>query len=186
MIHEKGGGQVRMVNSTAILGLFQDVETAADAIEKLRQAGISDRDITVMSGSPQSAKALGRPQTKTYWLGVIVVLSAILGFLVGLFFDWATPYLFIIRVGGMPYAPIPPNIALQFEFTMLFMLAGAFLGFIWLTLLPSFGPQFYDPRITAGRIGVLVVGLQEQKDQARTVMAAEGAESVEEVARRRL
>lgn len=175
-----------MVESTAILGLFQDVDNTADAIEKLHEAGITDRDITIMSGSPHAARVMGRPATNTYWLGVIVVVSGVVGFLVGLFLDWATPHLFPIRVGGMPYAPIPPNIALQFEFTMLFVLAGAFLGFIWLTLLPSFGPQFYDPRITAGWIGVLVMGSSEVKDKARAVLEGQGAESVEEVERRRL
>ncbi len=128
----------------------------------------------------------GGRRTKTHWLAIIVVISGIVGFLVGLFFDWTTPYLFIIRVGGMPYAPIPPNIALQFEFTMLFVLAGAFLAFIWLTLLPAFGGQFYDPRITAGRIGVLVEGSQEMKDKARAVLETQGAESVDEIERRRL
>ena len=44
-----------------LLGLFNNVEAAADAIAGLHKLGVSDEKILVLSGSPYKPEMLGRP-----------------------------------------------------------------------------------------------------------------------------
>ena len=90
-----------MGDSIVLMGSFQDLERAADALDQLRALDITDQDITVLSSLPYSHKAMGRPEVKT-WLPVIAMASAAVGLLAGLFFTVVTPHLYVIRVGGQP------------------------------------------------------------------------------------
>jgi hypothetical protein len=52
-----------MTDATVLMGMFQDVERAADTLDKLREIGFSDDDITILSSVPYSHEMLGRPHT---------------------------------------------------------------------------------------------------------------------------
>ena len=60
------------------MGTFQDLERAADTLDKLREAGLEDDDITVLSSLPYSHEMLGRPH-KTVKLPYISLACAIAG-----------------------------------------------------------------------------------------------------------
>jgi hypothetical protein len=63
-----------------------------------------------------------------------------------------------VRVGGQPVVPIPPTALLQFEFTMIFLILGTFLGFLWLNLFPTFSKAYYDPKVSDGEIALIALG----------------------------
>jgi hypothetical protein len=145
-----------MTEDMVHLALFKEdaVDDAAEAIERLRQLGIKDKDMSVISGVPYSEKILGRPMVWTR-IPLIAISGAVLGALTSLFLNLGTPLLYPVRVGGMPFLPIPPTIVITFELGMLGLMLATFLGVFIETLTPSYGPKGYHPKISDGYIGIL-------------------------------
>jgi hypothetical protein len=161
------------------LALFDEeaLEEVTHAVDALRAMGISDRDISVISGVPFSDKMLGRPMSWTR-VPLIAMVGAVVGFLTAAFLNFGTPLLYPIRVGGMPYQSIPPAIVLQFELTMLGMLISTFIGVFVEMISPSFGPSGYDARVTDGQIGVLFQSNPDLDPQLHETLKVLGAEIV--------
>jgi hypothetical protein len=172
-----------MANSTVLTGSFQDLERTADTLDQLRALGIADQDITILSSLPYSPRALGRPHIKT-WLPLITLASAVAGLLVGLFFAVVTPYLYVIRVGGQPIAPAPPTALLLYAFTMLVLIVGTFTGVVILNNLPTTGPRYDGPAPVDDRISVLFRCSADKKEAALEILETQGAEGIDEPARR--
>jgi hypothetical protein len=168
-----------MVDSIVLIGSFHDLERAADALDQLRALGVLDQDITVLSSLPYSAKAMGRPEVKS-WLPVVTMTSAVVGLLIGLFFTVVTPYLYVIRVGGQPIVPKPTTALLLYEFTMLVLILGTFVGVLAMSNLPAGGPQYDGPALTDDRIGLLFQCSSEKGEAARAILESQGAEDVRE------
>jgi hypothetical protein len=174
-----------MADSAVLMATFQDLDRTVNALDDLRDLGIPEKDITIMSSVPYSAEMMGRPHHKTI-LPVISLVSAVLGLLVGLFYTVGTPSLYSISVGGQPFIPPPPTALLLYEFTMLFLVIGTFLGMLWINLYPSYGPQYYNRNLTNGRISLLIHCRPDQEEEARRVLDGQEAESIEEAERRPL
>ena len=174
-----------MGDSSVLMATFQDLDRTTDALDGLRGLGIADRDIELSSSVPYSAEMLGRPKRKTV-LPIISLISAILGFGVGLFYTVGTPNLYPLMVGGQPFVPGPPTALLLYEFTMLFLLIGTFLGMLWINLFPSYGPQYYDRKLTDGRIALVLRCRPDQKEASRVVLEDQEAEDIGEPERRPL
>ena len=81
---------------------------------------------------------------------------------------------------------MPPTALLQFEFTMIFLIRGTFLGFMWLNLFPALGPTHYDRKISDGEIGLIVQCRQDEKNSVRALLEFQEAENVHEAERRPL
>jgi hypothetical protein len=72
-----------MTDSVTLLALFEDVDPAANAIEKLHDLGVGDGEMNVISGVPFPGRVLGRPSAITN-VSKIALTGAILGMLFGL------------------------------------------------------------------------------------------------------
>ena len=138
-----------------VLGLFEEVSSAAAAIEGVRRIGVPDNRVSVMSGIPIRPRLLGRRPGRN-WLAPVALLGALLGMGAALTLLIGAPLLYPLYQGGQPLIPIPPSIIITFELTMLGTMWVTFGGFVLLNRFPRFGRPVYDPRITAGKIGVLV------------------------------
>jgi hypothetical protein len=143
-----------MSEGTVHLALFTDIDPATQAIDKLRELGIADKDMSIVSGVPFSDKMLGRPIT---WTRVpqIGIAGFLVGFVISLFLNFGTPLLYPVRVGGMPYLSIPTSLILIFEISMLGLMISTFLGVIWESAFPSFGPRVYHPEVSDGKIALV-------------------------------
>lgn len=137
-----------------LLGLFQEVDAAGDAVEALRKVGVSNRHLRVLSAFPLAPEVVGRKHPH-HKLGLAAGVGALLGFMAALFFTVITPQLYPIIVGGRPLVNGPPMFILLFELTMLGALLGGFVGFFWQGGFPSTG-GLYDDRIAGGYFGVWV------------------------------
>lgn len=168
-----------MTEENTMMGSFQDLDSAADTLDALRGLGIADSDITLLSSLPYSHKALGRPEIKT-WLPFISMGSALAGLLVGAFFTIVTPHLYVIRVGGQAIVPGPTTAVLLFEFTMLFLVLGTFLGVVALNSLPQPGPAYDGPALSDDRLGIVLRFPGSQMDAVREILLGHGAENVHE------
>jgi len=141
-------------NVRMILFKEDQIELATEAIETLHHQGISEKEISIISGVPFSEKILGRPAAWTN-VPIIGIGGALVGLVVASLFNFLTPHLYKMTVGGMPLTPIPTSIVVTFELTMLGLLISTLLGVIIEMISPSSGPKGYHPKISDGYIGIL-------------------------------
>jgi hypothetical protein len=174
-----------MSDTNVVMSSFREIDPTAAALDRLRALGIPDQDVTVISDLPYSAEILGRPHIKSR-LPTISLVSAVVGLGAGIFFAVITPYLYIIRVGGQPIVPIPPTAILLYEFIMLLLIVGTFGGFLVLNHFPSGEPQYYDPKVTDGRISLVIHTPADKEADVVTVLEELGAEITQQPERRRL
>jgi hypothetical protein len=158
--------------------IFDDIDLAVEAIEKLREIGIPDEEMDVISGLPYSHHILGRPYLKNK-----IPMFAIVGFLVGavisLVLNFGTPILYPVYVGGMPLLSIPPTIVLTFEISMLGLMIFSFFGVIWECSFPRLKPVEYSTKVSDGNIALLFKCPEDIQKQAEDMLLLLGAESVE-------
>lgn len=167
-----------MAENVTYLAVFPDLDPAADAIEKLREMGLGDEQINVISGVPVTEAMLGRPQQ---WTNVprLALGGAIAGFLFAFFLAFVTPNLYYVPVGGQPKIPGPPTFVVLFEMTMLGILLSTFLGVFLDSYFPSYRPMHYVSEISDGKIGILYACPAEAGDNFTAAMNKLGAEKVE-------
>jgi hypothetical protein len=141
------------MSDTTLLALFEDIDPAANGVEKLHEMGITDENINVISGVPIAHKMLGRPHP---WTNVsrLALGGAIGGFLFGFFLNYGTPYLYTVPVGGQYVTPVPPGMIIIFEMTMLFALLATFLGVFLDSYFPNYRPMEYIAEVSDGKIAV--------------------------------
>src|SRR5512143_3044703 len=136
-----------MADNSTLLALFTDVDPAVRAIDRLREMGIKDDQIEIISGVPISHQVLGRPNLKTF-IPKLALGGAIIGFIAAIFLMFGTPLLFGLHVGGQPLYPIPPFYIVAFELTMLGLMGTAFVGLFLAGPFPTYEPKFYVPEIS--------------------------------------
>lgn len=168
-----------MAEDNIHLALFQEdkVGLVAEALGRLRELGISDQDISVISGVPYSDKILGRPMSWTR-IPQIGMAGAVLGFIIAMILNWGTPALYSLRVGGQSLFPIPTSIVVAFELTMLGLLISTFVGVFVEMISPSYGPQGYHPKVSDGNIAILFTCPVELDQRMHSAMTELGAELV--------
>ena len=174
-----------MSDTITYLAVFDDMEPAANGIEKLYEFGIYDEDMNVISGIPIKGEILGRPRALTN-VARIAMAGAIMGFFVGLFLIYGTPYLYPLPVGGQPIYPVPMGWIVTFEMTMLGLMLFAFLGLFVDSGFPSYTPKEYVPEISHGKIAVLFTCPSGEQKKYVDALAGAGAESVEPAEARHL
>lgn len=170
---------------TTMLALFEDIDPAANAIERLHELGLSEDRIEVISGVPINPAMLGRPHP---WTNVsrLALGGAVAGFLFGLFLNFGTPSLYSVRVGGQALYPVPPGLILTFEMTMLFALLATFLGVFLESYFPNYRRMDYVPEISDGKIGVFFRVPSDDQQKFTDALAEMGAESVQPTEARHL
>lgn len=165
-----------MTEKNLLLAIFEDIDPAAHAVDKLRALGIHDSHVTVISGTPITEAMLGR---KPQWSNVtrFAMGGAFVGLCVGIFLAYGTPNLYPITVGGR-WIGVPPTIVVMFELTMLVMLISTFIGVFLDSRFPNYTPTEYVPEISDGRIALLIECPQDEEKNVETAMNELGAESV--------
>jgi len=143
----------------AVYGLYPDGSSAQQAVNRLRAAGTSDRDITVMSAQPMEDFEFGRINKAT-WMWWFACAGGLAGMATGLGLSWLTETSWPIDVGGLPTFAWWPNLIVTFELTML----GAILAtVVTLVVTARLGRRssFYDPAVSDGKILVGVANPPE-------------------------
>jgi mono/diheme cytochrome c family protein len=138
-----------------LLGVFEETNAAANALEAVQRLGVPDNRVTVMSAIPIRPQVLGRHHPRQH-LSTVALVGALLGLGAALGLTVGTPLLYPLIVGGQPLIPIPPSLVIVFELTMLGTMWVTFIGFVLLNRFPTFGKPSYNPQVTAGQVGVVV------------------------------
>jgi hypothetical protein len=152
----------------AVYGLYPTGQAAQQAVNRLRAAGVADRDITIMSSQPMEDFEFGHMGGKS-WMWWIACGGGLLGMATAFGLAWITEVWWPINVGGLPTFAWWPNLIIIFELTML----GAILATV-ITLIVSARlgrtSTIYDPEVSDGKI---LVGVEDgSQDQLREVEKA--------------
>ena len=161
----------------SVIGLFTDVDAAADAMDAVAAAGYAQGDYEVLTGTPYPEGTFGEaePVHKLYRFPLI---GATCGFIVGMLLTAGTQLAFPLVTGGKPLLSIPPMAIIMYEGTMLGAILFTVFGIIFESRLPRLFMGAYDTRITEGHIGVVISGDEEKMDSAESVLRDAGAEDV--------
>lgn len=156
----------------AVYGLYPTAESAQHAVDGLRKAGISDRQITILSSEPLEHFEFAQRDSKT-WMNWIAVAGAAIGCLGSYLLLSITQRVWPIDTGGMPIVTNWTNLIIIFELTML----GAIFATV-ATLLVTAGipnlkrDKLYDPEVSNGKILVGVANPSDANAIERALRAA--------------
>lgn len=166
-----------MTEKIILLAVFADIDPASHGIDQLRELGIEDADMNVISGIPVTEAMLGRPRK---WSNVprLAIGGSVAGLLVGLSLAYVTPWTYPINVGLQGIYPGPPSVVVIFEMTMLGLLIATFLGVFLDSYYPTYKPMHYVPEISDGKIAILFACPVDAAEKFSQAMSSIGAESV--------
>lgn len=159
------------------LAVFQEVDTAVTAVERLRAAGMTDLESYSPLPQHDLEHALHRPQSPVRLFTLVGALTGTAtGFALAIWtsLDWP------LITGGKPIVSLPAFVVIGFEVTILFGALATVIGlFINARLGPSKSRMAYDPSFSAGSFGVLVDAPAGRGDEARRIMEEAGATEVQ-------
>ncbi len=135
----------------AVYGLYADGQSAQQAVNRLRAAGIVERDITVLSPQPMEEYEFGHMDKPT-WMWWFACLGGLIGMSAGYGLAWVSEVSWEIDTGGLPVFAWWPNLIIMFEMTMLGAIIATVATLVISALLPSRGSTLYDPEVTDGKI----------------------------------
>ena len=159
---------------TSILGLYDNPDSGADAMDGLHQAGFPPGDFDVLTGTPYPEGAFGEhvPQHRLFRFPIF---GAMIGFTIAILVTAGTQLAYPLVTGGKPILAIPPMVIITYEMTMLGAVIMTVVGIIFESRLPNLQPGIYDPRITEGLIGVVVSCDESRVQEAEQVLRSTGA-----------
>lgn len=167
------------------LALFTDIDPAVHAIDHLREHGVSDDHMNVISGIPLTDHILGRSKV---WSNVprLALGGAVAGLAFGIFLAAGITNLYPLKIGGQGLVNGAPTVVLIFEMTMLGLLASTFIGVFLDSSFPSYRPKEYIAEISDGKIAILYSIQEDKADEMKEELDRLGAESVTPAERRPL
>jgi hypothetical protein len=139
-----------------IYGLYATGQSAQEAVNRLRAAGLSDPQITILSAQPMEDFEFGHID-KANWLWWIACGGGLLGMASAFGLTWLTEMSWPINVGGLPIYAWWPNMIIIFEMTMLGAILATVIGLV-VTAGLGRSRGLYDPEVTDGSI---LVGVED-------------------------
>jgi hypothetical protein len=161
----------------AVYALYPDGHAAQQGVNRLRAAGVDDREITIISPMPMEDFEFAERDRSTsmWWIacgGALIGMASALGLLYVGEMSWP------INVGGLPIFAWWPNLIITFELTMLGAILSTVITLIVTAGLGRRGEKLYDPAVSDGRILVGVENPPDARveDLRKALSAAPGAE----------
>jgi hypothetical protein len=135
----------------AVYGLYDDGQSAQQAFNRLRAAGIAPADITVLTAQPMEEFEFGNLDKATY-MWWFACLGGLIGMATAYGLAYVTSYGWPMNTGGLPVFAWWPKLIIIFELTMLGAITATTVTLIITALLPTRGRTLYDPEVTDGKI----------------------------------
>ena len=161
---------------TGVLGVFAHLDTASDAIRRLRQDGYP---LTVYSPTPRHEleEAIDPPESavRIYTLmGAFTGSAAGAALAVWASLDWP------LIVGGKEIVALPAFSIIIFELTILLGALSTVAGLFITSRLPKVGrPEaLYHPSFSGGHFGVFAHVASDRYEAVKTIMTESGSEEV--------
>ena len=165
--------------SKSVLGLYNDANQAADAMDALKEAGFELGTFDVLTGTPYPEGAFGEhvPQHRLFRFPAF---GAIIGFTLALFLTTATQIAYPLVTGGKPILSLFAMLVILYEMTMLSAVISTVVGIVIESRLPNINPGVYDTRITEGLIGVVITTDDARADDAIAALNGAGAMEIKQ------
>ena len=162
--------------SSGVLGVFAHLDTASDAIRKLKRDGYA---LTVYSPTPRHEleEAIQPPESA---VRIFTLMGAFTGSAAGAALAiWASLDWPLI-VGGKEIVSLPAFSVIIFEVTILLGALSTVAGLFLTGRLPRIGPPeaLYHPSFSAGRFGVFAHVGSDRFDEVSDIMTESGSEEV--------
>jgi mono/diheme cytochrome c family protein len=157
-----------MSSPVGLLASFDYVDSAVNAIGKLRAAGL--KKITAYMPYPEHEieEALQYDQSP---VRVWALAGGLCGAAGGFAFTAFTSMDWPLVTGGKPILSIPAYVVISFEMMVLFGALSTVIGLFINSRLPYIKPMVvYDPEFSAGRFGIYVTVPPDHLDQARGIL----------------
>ena len=161
----------------AVYALYPNGNAAQQAVNRLRAAGVVDRDITIISAQPMEEFEFGQMEKKTY-MWWFACLGGLIGMATGFGLSYLTEMSWPMNVGGLPVFAWWPNLIIIFELTMLGSIIATVTTLLVTAILPTKGRGFlYDPEVSDGKIlvGVENPPANNVSELEKALSAAPGA-----------
>jgi hypothetical protein len=144
----------------AVYALYSDGHAAQQGVDRLRRAGVADRDITIISSQPMEDFEFGHMdrQSSLWW---IACGGGLVGMAFAYLLAWYTQTAWPINVGGLPIFAWWPKLIIIFELTMLGAIVATTIALIVTAGLGRRGERLYDPAVSDGKI---LVGVENPAD----------------------
>jgi hypothetical protein len=162
---------------TGVLGVFAHLDSATDAIRRLRGDGY---EVTVYSPTPRHEleEAMETPESP---VRIFTLTGAFTGTAAGTALaTWASIDWPLI-VGGKEIIALPAFSVIMFELTILLGALSTVGGLFLLARLPHIGPAeapMYHPSFTAGHFGVFAHAPRDRYDAVQAILSEAGSEEV--------
>ena len=150
----------------AVYGLYADPDIAQQAVNNLREAGLADADITVISSEPFEHHEFGHRDAKTP-MPWIATGAALLGMVATYYLLGASQMSWPLKTSGMPIVPLWTNLIIIFEMTMLSAILATVVTLVVTAFLGDRG-KLYDPLVSEGYI---LVGVENPAEAERYAAA---------------
>jgi len=161
---------------TGVLGVFDYMDTATDAIERLRGKGFP---LTVYSPTPRHEieHAIAPPESA---VRIFTIMGAFTGTGAGAALAIWSSLDWPLIVGGKEIVAIPAFSVIMFEVTILLGALSTVAGLFLTSRLPRLGRPdgLYHPSFSSDRFGVFVHVAPEHFDEVQTIMRESGSEEV--------
>lgn len=158
-----------------VLGSFEHVDGASDAIRELKSSGFADLTAYTAMHNHEIEAAMGDPVSPVrLWTLTGGVIGCSAGFALALWMSRDWPLL----VGGKPIATITPYVVIGFELTILTASLVSVLGIIILSARKSLKGRPYHPHFSDDRIGVFVPCPPERFASVEATLREHGAVEV--------
>ncbi|HUQ86660.1 MAG TPA: quinol:electron acceptor oxidoreductase subunit ActD [Vicinamibacterales bacterium] len=146
----------------AVYGLYADPHVAQQAVNNLREAGIVDADITVISSEPFDHFEFGHRDAKTS-MPWIATAAAAVGLVLSYYLLGASQRSWPLVTGGMPIVSNWTNLIIIFEMTMLSAILATVITLVVTGFVGQRG-KLYDPEVSDGYI---LVGVENPADASK-------------------
>jgi hypothetical protein len=156
---------------SAIYALYDTGDAAQRAVNSLRNAGIADSAITVISDQPMEAYEFGEMNRATR-IWYIASGGGLIGLVFATWLTRMTELAWPLPTGNMPIVSWWPNLIVIFELTMLGAILATVATLLVTGQLLRRRPALYDPRVSDGKILVGVENAARAEDVERALVAA--------------
>ncbi|HEX9078243.1 MAG TPA: quinol:electron acceptor oxidoreductase subunit ActD, partial [Desulfuromonadaceae bacterium] len=136
-----------------LLGIFNNIESAAQSVERLVREGFTEAQITSLTAVPYPDGVLVKTDHRT-WHRWFTLACGFAGAATGFLLAAGTAWLYPVRTGDKPIIALYPTGIVTYEFTMLFFLVGTIVGMFLEMRLPPLRRRPYDPAIAEGAVGI--------------------------------
>ena len=159
----------------SVLGLYTEEDSAADALDTLRDAGFEEGEYELLTGTPYPEGTFGEAEPEHH-LFRWPLIGAACGFTGGLIITAGTQMAYPLITGGKPILSIPPMAIIMYEGTMLGAIIFTIIGILFESRLPRLFMGAYSEKITEGHIGVTVTTEEGRTEVAEEALKKAGAE----------